>query len=1061
VTKFAIEHRIAVLVLVFGLVVAGFVAYATLPREASPDIAFPNIIVTVPYFGVSPNDIETLITNPLERELSDVKDLDEMTSTSAEGASIINLQFLPNVEISEALQRVRDKVSKVKPELPPDAEEPMISEISFSDFPIIVVSISGEYGLFKLKQVADDVAEKIEAIPGVSNAEVNGGLEREIQVNVNPLLLQHYGLSLDDIVLAVQNEHVNIPGGSVETGALNFLVRVPAEFSSARALADAVVKSVEGEPIRLRQVATVTDGFEDVTTRSRMRQLPAVSVSVMKRVGGNIIDIVDQIKAISAEMLPSLPQGTKIEFLADQSIDIRNMQRELDNNILSGLVLVLGVLLIFLGLRNALFVAVAIPLSMLIAFLVLAAMGITLNMVVLFSLILALGMLVDNGIVVVENVYRHAEMGKTPTQAALDGTQEVAWPIISSTFTTLAAFGPLVGWPGIMGEFMSYLPITVIIVLSASLFVALVVNPVLCAVFLANKGFENPQQTWFIRLYKATLSWSLRWRWVTVILAFGSLIGTFAAFGALNAGVEFFPDVTPRKIFVAVEAPDGTRLDATDETVRRIEQILGPLSNVKNYVADVGTGGGEMDFSTSATPNKARLTVDFFEGKETTEHPLQTIETIRTGILARTAGAEVEIKKEDMGPPAGPPINVEIAGEDYAVLGRHAETVKRLIRDIPGVTDIRDDYTSGRPEIRVRPDRATASALGIASTQVIANTVRTAVHGAVAAKLRELDDEYDIRVRLQERFRNSVSLLSSVEVPGDEGIRIPLRLVSEIDTASGTGAIRHKEQKRVITVGANVEGRNANEALEDVKKLLAQQRFDGAVLNFTGENKEQQEAASFLTRALGVALGLIALILVTQFNSIAQTGIILSSVILSLIGVLWGLIITQTPFGIMMTGIGVISLAGVAVNNAIVLIDYANVLVRGGTPLFEAVVQAGATRLRPVLLTTITTVLGLIPMAIGVSFDFFTGEWQVGGQSAEWWSPMAIAVSYGLAVATVLTLIVVPTFYYLLARTQEFWGRILERRRWLRVLVFSTLGVGALLFATQLIMALIQISRSA
>ena len=1041
ITEFAVRHRVAVLVLVIAIVTGGLIAYGTLPREASPDVKIPNIIVSVPYPGVSPQDIETLVTNPLERELNDIKDLDEMTSTSAEGAAMVNLKFTPEVDINEALQRVRDKVDKVKPDLPPDAEEPIITEISFSDFPIILVFVSGDYSLVRLKQVAEDIKDAIDGIEGVLSVRISGGVEREIQIDVDPAKLDHLALTLTDVTQAISGANVNIPGGSVDSGNIGYLLRVPAELSNVEELRKVVVKTVAGKPITLDRVAEIRDGFKDIETYSRINRVPGVSIAVTKRAGANLIGIVDQMKSLIDQMKPDFPKGTEVSYLADQSTDIRRMVAELENNILSGLVLVLVVLLLFLGGRNSFFVATSIPLSMLIAFLVLSMMGITLNMVVLFSLILALGMLVDNAIVIVENIYRHAtELGKDRVQAALDGTREVAWPVITSTLTTLCAFGPLLFWPGIMGEFMSYLPQTLIITLSASLFVALVVNPVLCAAFLGRgKPAVEGRPSLVIRLYRATLRIALRFRWITALLSILVLIGTMAIYGVLGAGVEFFPNVTPQKIFIAVEAPDGTNIDASNRIVRDIEAVLTPLDNIEKFVADVGGGKGQQSplGGGSSVPNESRITVDFREHDDWTERPQVTIETIREGLQDKVVGATVEVQKQEMGPPAGAPINIEVAGDDYDHLADVSRRIQDIVATVDGTTDIRDNYSEGRPELRIDVNRVLSSQLGIKSPRELGGAVRTAVNGSVASKLRELDEEYDITVRLAKRFRESIPDIEKLKVYGEKGLRVPLGMLARIYTSTGSGSIRHTDRKRVATVSANVEGRNANEALADVRKKLEGFDAGGAMLSFTGENKEQAKAQAFLSKALLAALALITLVLVTQFNSMIQPGIIMVSVILSLIGVFWGLMITQTPFGIMMTGIGVISLAGVVVNNAIVLIDYMNQLREGGAELEDAIVEAGATRLRPVLLTAVTTILGLIPMATGYGFDFLKFEVQVGGQSAEWWGPMAIAVIFGLAVSTVLTLVVVPTLYYLLERLRARVSAFFSRHRWVQGVAYT------------------------
>lgn len=1045
-TRFAVRHPVAVLVLAVSLVTAGLISYATLPREAGPDIKIPNIIVTVPWFGVSPEDIESLVTHPLEQELGEIKDVEVMTSTSAEGAAMINVQFAPHLRTSDALQRVRDAVGRAKPDLPVDAEDPVIAEISFSDFPILLVFLSGDYSPVRLRALGEQLQDLIEGIEGVLAARVAGGLERQVQVDVDPYRLAHHGLTLSDVVASVQGENVNMPGGNLEEGDVGFLLRVPAELTTAAELSDIVVKTKEGAPIRLDQIASVRDGFAEPATHSRIRGVPGISIGVTKRAGANLPAIVDEVKRRIGELSPTFPAGTRVAYLADQSKDIRIMVRELENSILSGLVLVLLVLFLFLGGRNSVFVAISIPLSMLMSFVVLSFMGITLNMIVLFSLILALGMLVDNAIVIVENIYRHTQLGSPRAKAALDGAAEVAWPVITSTITTLCAFGPLLFWPGIMGEFMGYLPQTLIITLSASLFVALVVNPVVCALFMRPGAVRLDEgEPALLRGYRWALDLSLRHRYVAAAASFAALIGTFMAYGALNAGVEFFPEVTPRKVFVGVRAPDGTNLAASDRIVSDVEALLAPESNVLEYVAEVGAGAGQgnpMGSSGGGVANDSRVTVDFHEPESWTENPFETIARLRHGVQTRLAGADIRVDKQEMGPPAGAPVNIEIAGDDYAHLAAVAERIKRKISPIPGLKDVRDDHSAGRPELRVHVDRALASQLGIANTAAIGGVVRTAIAGRTASKIREMDEERDIVVRLGRQFRSSLPDLAALEVDGKDGKRIRLADVARLSTSTGTGSIRHIDSKRVVTVSGDVEGANANEVLQQVQAALTGFDAGAATLSYTGENKEQDKAKSFLLKALLAALALIALVLVTQFNSVTQPAIILASVILSLIGVLWGLVITGTPFGVVMTGIGVISLAGVVVNNSIVLLDYMNQLRREGMPLAEAIREAGVTRLRPVLLTAVTTVLGLFPMATGYGFDFIEFKVQVGGQSAEWWSPMAIAVIFGLAVATLLTLVVVPVMYSILEGWKISAGELFERQPILRGVA---LAVGGLL----------------
>ncbi|RME49888.1 MAG: efflux RND transporter permease subunit, partial [Deltaproteobacteria bacterium] len=971
--------------------------------------------------GVSPSDIETLVTQPLERELKELKDVEEMSSTSAEGISIITIEFTPEANIDEALQKVREKVDLARPDLPKDAEDPVITEISFSDWPIIILTLSGDVGPVRLKAIGEDLEEKIEQIPGVLEVNLNGGVEREIQVLVDPKRLAYYHVTLDDVMHAVQGENVNLPGGDIDVGSASYLVRVPADFKHPEEISDLVVKMKGGKPVFVRDVARVVDGFKDRATLARLDGREAISLGVTKRTGENIIRIIDEIKALVAREAENFPPGTEVAFLNDQSKQIRQMVQELENNILSGLLLVLGVLFVALTFNTAILVAVAIPLSMLITFVVLQVLGITLNMVVLFSLILALGMLVDNAIVIVENIYRHASMGKPMLRATQAAVLEVAWPVTTSTITTLSAFFPLLFWPGIMGKFMGFLPRTLIIALSASLFVALVMNPVLSKRFLrVPKGrLRDPdlevEDNAFVRLYRRSLIVSLRHPILVVVLGVLSLVGTIFAYGKLGQGVEFFPETTPEKAIINIEAPLGTRLEATNEIVREIESYIATLDGVETFVSIVGGAQAQRVTDSNANaPNKAQINIDLDPDRD----PWGTIARIRA-FTATITGAEIDVEKEKVGPPSGAPIAVELSGPDFAELGRLAHQLRERIKGIEGIVDLKDDYALSRPEIQVIVDR-TAAQQAKTSTGRIAATIRTAINGSKASTLREAEDEYDITVRLDEPFRRSIDDLENLAIPGDKGVPIPLSELAELRMLPGAGAIRHKETKRVVTVRANVTGRLANDVLHDVQTTLADFALPaGYSLRYAGENEEQDKARAFLAKAFVVGLFLIFLTLVTQFNSVVLPVIILISVILSLIGVLWGLIVTATPFGVIMTGLGVISLAGVVVNNAIVLIDFIQQLRSGGMQKLEAIVMAGQIRLRPVLLTAVTTILGLIPMAIGWSIDFSHLKIAPAGRSGEWWAPMAIAVIFGLTLATLLTLIVVPVLYRLL--TPEAW----------------------------------------
>ncbi len=1026
-----IRRSPAVLLAVFCLVIFGVISYVGLPRESAPDVKIPVVMVTTVYAGVAPADIESLITIPLENELSSVKDLKKMTSSSAEGASIVSLEFESEVVIEEALQLVRDGVNKAKPSLPEDANEPVVREISLSDVPIMLITLGGPVDETVLKSLGEALKDEATGIPGVLDATLSGGREREIRVEVDPARLAHFGFSLTDVQDAISGENVNIPGGDVTAGASNYLVRVPGEFETSADVLEVAIKRKGDRPVFVRDVAHLVDGYAPRSTYARMNGTNAVTVGITKRAGANIIDIADEAKALVEAQAETWPEGVEYRVLADESQAIRDMVSELENNIFTALILVVAVLLVALGVRTSLFVALAIPLSMLLSFVMIELFGMTLNMVVLFSLILALGMLVDNSIVVVENIYRHAELGKSPLQASIDGTREVALAVIASTATTVAAFLPLVFWTGMMGQFMSFLPKTVIIVLTSSLVVALVVLPVATALFMPKNptGFEAPEPGPILRTYRSVLEWSIHRRYLAAFIGFAAFILTFFAYGSFNQGSEFFPDTEPDRATVAVRAPDGTDLEATDRVVRQVEGVLAQLENIDVFVAETGVSGtGDPLAGAQGAANQARITIDFLptsanalEGEKVRiESSTLTIDAIRNAV-AQITGAKVTVEKERMGPPVGSPIAVEVAGDDFAEVGAQAQALRRTLASVPGATDLTDNYKVGRPEMTLRIDRGSAKRVG-ASTRDIASAVRTAVAGTKVSTLREGEDEYDIVVTVVPEARGNLQQVLDLRIPGRDDsspdtFAVPLATVASFELTGGSGAIQHIDQDLVVTIHGDVaEGFNENTVRAAVQEqLTAWSGPVGMTARLGGANDEQQETVEFLSRAFLLAVFLIALVLVSQFNSFSRPAIVLASVVLSLGGVLWGLMILGKPFSIIMTGIGVISLAGVVVNNAIVLLDYVEQLREQGHSMFDAVVEAGVTRFRPVLLTAVTTVLGLVPMALGWSLDVRGMRLVTGGSSAQFWGPMAVAVIFGLAFATVLTLVLVPTLYAIVA----------------------------------------------
>lgn len=1041
--RFLVNRATLVRLLIVIILLFGTRVYLSLPREAAPDVDIPVVLVATAYIGVSPKDIETLVTIPIENELASLKDLKKMSSTSAEGASIVSLEFEPEVVIEDALQKVRDRVNRARTKLPNDVEETDIREISFSDFPIVIITIAGAVDEQKLKSLGETLAEQVRRIDGVLEAKVTGGREREILVAVDPIRLAHYGFSLEDVTNAIRDENVNIPGGNVTVGDARFLLRVPGEFADGRELENVAIKRVGDRPVFIRDVARVVDGPARRQSYARMNQQPAVSVAVSKRVGANILHVVEQVIALSATHEENWPEGVTFRAMGDQSKFVNDMVSELENGIITALLLVMAVIMFFMGARNSLFIAAAIPLSMLLAMIVIWAIGFTLNMMVLFSLILALGMLVDNAIVLVENIYRHVELGSDLKTAAIEGTQEVARAVIASTATTVAAFAPLFFWGGMMGEFMGYMPKTVVAVLVASLVVALGILPVLTSTLMKvgpPRDTKAPPKK-IMTTYTNVLAWSIDHRYVSAAIGFVALIGTFVSYKYLNHGTEFFADTDPNRAFISVRAPDGTDLEATDYIVRQVEALLRQEENIDVFVAETGLSGGNdpMAGSQSAS-NMARITIDFLPDrnqakrgdKVRVEPATDTIERVRAGIEG-IAGATFVIDKENMGPPVGPPIAVEVSGDDFDAVGALAAAVRRELSGIPGVTEVTDNYRTGRPEMRLRIDRGAAKRVG-ANTKKVASTIRTAVAGTVASTIRDGEDEYDILVQVDEAHRSNLQSVLSLRIPGrldtsPDTFSVPLSAVASYELAGGSGSIRHIDQELVVTITANVtDGFNENEVRSKVEEHLAQRESAaGFNLRLGGANDEQRDAQEFLSNAFVIALFLIGIILVAEFNRLDLALVILASVVLSLIGVLWGLVITGTPFGIMMTGLGVISLAGIVVNNAIVLLAYVEQLRERGLEVRQALIEAGITRFRPVVLTAITTMLGLVPMAVGVSFDFRAFKWIIGSQSSAWWGPMAVAVIFGLAVATVLTLVMVPTLYSILEDFRLFRTRIATR----------------------------------
>ncbi len=1124
-TNLAVNNKISVFLFTAMIMIFGIVSYMSMPKESFPEITISTVFVNTPYFGNSAKDIENLITRPIEKEIASISEVKTLTSSSIQDFSIITAEFNTDIDIELAKQKIKDAVDKAKPELPTDlTTEPEILDVNLSEIPIMSVNLSGDFPNDELRSYAEFLQDKIEDLKEISSVDLKGTLEKEVQINVDVPIMQSLEVSFGDVENAIKAENMTMSGGEIVNNDFRRSIRIIGEFDQVKNLEELIIKSENQRPIYLKDFAKVDMGYAEQTSIARSDRLPVVSLDVIKRAGENLLLASDKIKDIIDDAQENdLPDNLTVKVFNDQSVATRDLVSNLENSIISGVILVTLILLFFLGLRNASFVGIAIPLSMLMGILILNMIGYTLNMVVLFSLILALGMLVDNAIVVVENIYRYYGEGYSKDDSAKYGTGEVALPIIASTATTLAAFVPLAFWPGIFGSFMKYLPVTLIAVLTSSLFVALVINPVLTSTFLVlidpqesdrrlKKSFRYFLITFFLTAIFALLGHFTQTMWLRnislIILALTVLnyfillpgtrifqqyimpflediydkfiklalykfvpyllfIGTFAllfiSIGILSKnppGVELFPSTDPEYVNVFLELPLGKDIKATNEIMEeiesRVEKEMAEHADVVDAIlAQIGenTGDPSAGISFGASPNQARLTVSFVPSKDrgdkSTVNIMEQIRTVVRGI----PGVKITVDQNQNGPPQEKPIYLQVVGEDINQLATISENMISYINksNVEGIEELVADVKIGKPEMQIGIDRKAARRYGL-STFSISDVIRTAVFGKEVSKLKQGEDDYPIILRADEEYRHSVSdiLNQKITFRNTQGqiAQVPISAVADIKYTSSYSSINRKDQERMITITSNVlQGYNSNEVVNNIGVALQDFEMpEGYKYEFAGQQQQQAEEFAFLSNALGIAVFAIFLILVMQFNSLISPFIIILSVLFSLIGVLFGYIWTEMDILIIMTGVGIISLAGIVVNNAIVLVDYTNLTIQRKREALgikkmslmdkddvkEAIVKSGATRLRPVLLTAITTVLGLVPLAVGMNINFFTlvtdldPQFYLGGDSAAFWGTMAWTVIYGLVFATFLTLIVVPVMYWLAflmkRRTNRFFS---------------------------------------
>ena len=1109
ITTIALKNRTSVFILTALIAIIGMMSYESLPKELFPEVNIPYVIVQTVYPGNNPADIENLVTRPIEKQIDGIKGIKKLTSNSMQDVSLISIEFTFDVDIKDALQDIKDAVDKAKADLPNDLpDDPSVKDIDFSEFPFININISGDYSINELKKYADDLEEEFKGIKEVSKVNIQGISEREVKINVDANKMEAFALSMNDIETAIAQENMSIGGGQIKIEGTRRSVRIVGEYTNMDQIRNTIVKHEKGNIVYLRDVATVEYAYEEPKSISRLGSTPVLSMQIIKKSGENILSASDNVYEVikRAREEGIIPNDLHIIPTNDQSDNIRKQLSSLENSMIMSIIFVVIVLFFFLGTRNALFVGIAIPLSMFLSFVVLGAMGYKINMVVLFGLILALGMLVDNAIVVVENIYRFIDDGYEKFEAAKLAVGEVAVPIIASTATTLAAFLPLIFWDSIMGEFMKWMPITLIIVLTSSLFVALVINPVISSTFIKKESEEKEiskkksliiaavllilsipfylgqiftianllaiagivtilnllifhkigiwfQKVFLVKLenaYQVILKYSITGKAPYYILvgAFLILGMTLGLLKLSQPKILFFPDGDPNYVNVKLEMPIGTDITETDAMTKilydRIINIVGEDTVIlKSIVSNVGEGAKTQDKlgGSQAQAFEGLITLSFIDyelrkGRNSTE----VMKRISDALVDKFPGVKVSLLKDQKGPPMGKPINLEIIGKDYDELIALTDTVQGIINahNIPGIEGLKMDLDLGKPEMLVHIDRDAARRFGM-STGMIASTMRTALFGKEISDYKDGEDEYPIQLRLKDEQRYSIPALMNMKLKfrNNRGkiMQIPISAVATFSYSTTYGSVKRKDLDRVITLYSNVsEGYNANEINVELKTILAKNKDifpEGYKYKFTGQQEDQAESMAFLGSAFAVALALILLILVSQFNSLVKPLIILTSVLLSTIGVFGGIATFGMDVIIVMTGVGLVSLAGVVVNNAIVLIDYVDLLkARKRVELglaenailpmdaaTECIIQGGKTRLRPVLLTAITTILGLIPMAVGLNINFetllsdFNPHISFGGDMAAMWAPLSWTVIFGLTFATFLTLVIVPAMY--------------------------------------------------
>ncbi len=1144
-TSWSIKNKTSIYLMMLIVTLIGVYQFLTLPKEQFPDIVIPTIYVQTIYVGNSPKDIENLVTRPIEKQIKSITGakIKKFTSTSQQDYSAIIVEFDTDVKTDIALQKVKDAMDKAKQDLPTDlTQEPTAQEVNLSDQPIMYVNLSGDYDMTKLKKFADDMKDKLEDISQINRIDIVGAPEREFQINVDNYKMQSAGVTFDNIAQAVEAENHDVSGGLLDVGTMKRNLQLKGQFHNSFDIEKVIVKNISGNPIYLKDIAVIKDTTKDAESFARLDGKNVVTLNVIKRSGENLIETSDAVQKVVAEAKGvTYPENLNAVITGDQSIKTKSSFNELVNSIIIGFILVLIVLMFFMGVTNAFFVALSVPLSMFMAFVFLPGADlivgthVTLNFIVLFALLFGLGIIVDDAIVVIENTHRifADAKGKMPVMtAAKMAAGEVFVPVLAGTLTTLAPFFPLLFWPGIIGRFMVYLPTMLIFTLAASLVVAFIMNPVFAVDFMnhpegekekksaifkkprfwisiavgivldiigapffgnllilfmllsllnryvlddAIHSFQNRVLPWIMSHYENLLKWALKgWRPVHLLLGTVSLLILSVVIFSISVssgrvGIAFFPKGDPNQIYVYLKLPVGTSVEYTDSVTKtleaKVDKVLGidlatgkKNTIVESVISNVAIGASDPSAGDRSTRSElGRIQVSFVEYEKRdgqgTKPYLDQIRSAMSGI----PGAEISVDQESSGPPTDPPVNIEVASDDFDNLVKTAVNLKNYLDSIqvPGVEDLKMDVDLNNPEITLTVDRERALLQGVSSYQV-GGTIRTALFGREVSKIKEGKEEYKIQLRSNEMQRKDLSnLLNQPIVFKDmsSGMNksVPISALVTIEPTSTFGSIKRKNQKRVITLRSNVlttQGYNATAVNQVIAGHIASftKKGDGVTIKQTGEGEQQAETGAFLGKALAIALGLILLTLVLQFNSVSKSVIILTEIIFSVIGVLLGFSIFGMEASVLMTGLGIVGLAGIVVKNGILVIEFAEELRHRGMKTREAVIEAGKTRIIPVLLTALAAILGFIPIAVGFNINFVTLFSELnphiffGGDNVAFWKPLSWTIIFGLAFAFFMTLIIVPAMYLIAERLRRPMRRMYGGK-WI-----SFMGIPPLIF---------------